>query len=362
MLKLTMNPRKRSRKTRSHHKAKCLTEQAIVEQRSMLRDNLQVLLRQEKSSQYRCIDYLSMTGWQRSVYDLLKRGRNGVHQQGDARVDEYCREQIVEWSFRVVDYFRIDREVVAVSMSILDRFLGTCRCDRSTFKLAATSTLNLAVKLLHPCKLGDLGILSDLSRGEFDMSHVAEMEGHILKSLSWSLNPPTATAFATLLLDCMVLDRSVSLTSTDTDDLHDISSFFTELALCDYYFVTMEPSQIAIAALCNALEGMFGHNNKYQAQVIAAARALNVYFNQDLSIACHRLWELYERSEECAIHNNYDPMEEEKSPDTVFVKKQEPKDMVVVGGSPVSVTSSASMSNKDFLCTMRSQSLQNGSW
>jgi len=111
------------------------TEVKVMERKAVLSDNLHALLKQERSGQYECVDYLSIDIFPRSIYDLLKRPKYSMHQQGDARIDEYCREQIVEWSFRVVDYFRIDREVVALSLSFLDRFLATCRCDRSTFKL-----------------------------------------------------------------------------------------------------------------------------------------------------------------------------------------------------------------------------------
>ena len=331
-----------------------------METRCMLEDNVKALLVQEKSGRYQCADYLSMTSWQRSVYDFIKRERYSSDHQGDARIDEYCRDQIVEWTFRVVDYFHIDREVVAVSLSFLDRFLVTCQCDRSTFKLAATSSLNLAVKLLHPCKLADLGILSDLSRGEFDMRDVAEMESHILEGLKWNLHPPTPNAISTLFLDCIVLDQGINMTGADMDDLHDISSFFTELAVCDYYFVSRSPSEIALAAIINALEGMFGHQNKYSSQILCAARKLNIFRDQDLSAASHRLWELYERSEECALHNNFEPMEEEKLPEeTMYCNK---RDQDFVSDSPISVTSNKSIASSEYLCAMRSQSLRNGSW
>ena len=329
-------------------------------EKEMLVDNLNALLKQENSGQYKSVDYLSIRVWERNVYDLLKRNRMRPHAQSDARIDEYCREQIVEWSFRVVDYFRIDREVVVLSLSFLDRFLATCQCDRATFKLAATATLNLAVKLLHPCKLGDLGILSDLSRGEFDMYDVSDMEKHVLTSLQWSLHPPTPIAFSTLLLDFMFCDHSLKMTSADIDDLHDISAFFTELAVCDYYFVSVSPSAISVACIINALEGMFGQDNRFARHVIASARKLGIYYNHNLSSTCHRLWELYERSEECALHNNFDPMEEEKcsGPD-FFVEKSDSIDT-----SPVTVASKTanSVPSDDFMCAMRSQSLRNGSW
>ena len=367
MLKLTMNPRKRSKRSRSFNpKAQQLVNDMMEieckadEQRDMLKDNLQALLRQESSGNYECVDYLSITAWQQNVYQLLKKNRYHMRgQHAESRIDEYCREQIVEWSFRVVDYFRIDREVVAVSLSFLDRFLAICQCDRSTFKLAATTSLHLAVKLLYPCKLGDLGILSDLSRGEFDMQDVAEMESHIVRSLKWNLHPPTAVAFSTLLLDYIFCDRSSNMPSADIDDLYDIASFFTELAVCDYYFVTTTPSALAFACILNALEGMFGHGNNFTCHVLAAARRVDMHTHIDLAPIRHRLWELYERSEECALHNGCDSIEEEKvSSGGLFVKKANN-----VSNSPVTVatTPCKTMTANDF-CAIRAKNLRNGSW
>jgi hypothetical protein len=374
MLKLAMIPRKRTKRTRAyqgkprHQVSQFDNEQRDREKKEMLADNLNALIQQESSGKYNCVDYIAFTSWQRSVYDLLRKDRFDASQRGESRIDEYCREQIVEWSFRVVDYFRIDREVVALSVSMLDRFLATCKCDRTTYKLAATTTLQLAVKLLHPCKLGDLGILSDLSRGEFDMTDVRDMENHILQSLSWSLHPPTAVAFSTILLDFAFADRFVNMTCADIDDLQDISSFFTELALCDYFFVTMRPSAVALACILNALEGMYGEGNKFSADILAVARSLNLYTNQDLTAACHRLWELYERSEECSLHNSFAPIEEEKNAGPVCSYKNKvttptpEATMETVYTSPVSVVSkSCSISDDEMMCDMKSENTQ-GHW
>ena len=392
MLKLTMNPRKRSKRMRAAYLAKLRygqhgmsaqeSEQKAHENREALFDNLASLLQQERSGAYKCVDYLSMKEWELDIYDLLGRTRlNGSHGPqemqlqsqpqcpGDTQIDDYCREQIVEWSFRVVDYFHIDREVVVLSLSMLDRFLAICKCDRSTFKLAATTTLHLAVKLLHPCKLGELGILSDLSRGEFDMSDVAKMEKHILDSLNWQLHPPSSIAFCNILLDYFFSSHNIDMIHTDVEDLYDISSFFTELAVCDYYFIGLNQSTVAIASIINALEGMFGPDNKVAPRILSCAIKLNLYQNQDLTQTTHRLWELYERSEECALHNNLDPMDEEKTPDTnthtnaeVFVSKGT---FGADTGSPVSVSTTANSmvaATNELMCAMRSQALRNGSW
>ena len=317
MLKLTMNPRKRSKRSRSipdrlrlppTSRGESMEDDEVDTdlERSTLEGNLSVLLKQEASGKYICSDYLSSDGWQKTdVYQLMKKPKIEHSSSQDAtsttRIDEYCREQIVEWSFRVVDYFRIDREVVFLSLSFLDRFLAKCQCDRTSFKLAATTTLHLAVKLLYPCKLADLGILSDLSRGEFDMRDVCEMESHILRALSWNLHPPTATAFGSLFLDFFFASHTVHLSNADLDDIYDVSGFFSELSVCDYRFCPVKGSTIAIAAILNSLEGMFGPQNSLSTQIATTAKRLGVPLPPD-SVR-NRLWELYERSEECALHH-----------------------------------------------------------
>ncbi len=376
MLKLTMNPRKRTKRLRSfliesprrssQGQTETDNEATSIRPKDLLAENLKVLMHQEESGNYDAVDYLSMTAWQHDVHELMSTKRQSFEPSPrkpfgtDARIDEYCREQIVEWSFRVVDYFRIDREVVSVSMSFLDRFLATCNCDRSTFKLAATTTLYLAVKLLHPYKLGDLGILSDLSRGEFDMMDVAEMESHILQTLSWYLTPPTAPAIAAVLLDYIFCDNHLQLPSADLDDIYDIAAFFTELAVCDYFFVSRRASTIALAAILDALEGVLGPNNVFRSHVLNAAHALGMTTtHQEMVTSRNRLWELYERSEECALHSDKshdDVSNATPANNGIFVKKASTL------LSPVSVTKPCK-SSSDLICaSFRVNSIHNGSW
>lgn len=370
MLKLTMNPRKRSKRNRSiPHRLRLPQtsnmmdtdeDQSNDQEKEMLVDNLHALVRQEVSGKYTCSDYLSMTAWQDNVYQLTKtKAPYGHHHPHgtNTRIDEYCREQIVEWSFRVVDYFRIDREVVAISLSFLDRFLATCRCDRTSFKLAATTTLHLAVKLLYPCKLADLGILSDLSRGEFDMSDVSEMESLILKTLEWNLHPPTAIAFASIFLDYFFSSSNMlHVPINDLDDISDVSSFFCELAVCDYFFVPMKPSRVALAAILNALEGMFGPDNNLAGEVIRTAEKLGLVAQHDMSAARNRLWELYERSEECALHNDKSVDEDAMWHGNIFVKKMSPV------SSPVSVAKPCHSATDFAYTNHHARMLRNESW
>lgn len=324
MVKLKMSPRKR----------KILSNSDI----DILEDVLMTMLAQETT--YHCVDYLSMTPWQNAA----------LRKSGGTSIDEYCREQICEWTYRVVDYFRIDREVVSVSLNYLDRFLCTCSCDRSMFKLAATTSLYMAVKVVHPQKLGDLGILSDLSRGEFEMKDVADMEDHILDGLKWKLHPPTAAHFAVVLLDYLKMD----LPSQEIEDLYSNTSFFSELSVCDYFFVTLPPSAIALSCILNALEGMM---HDADTVVLEKTHYLQIP-TRDLCAARNRLWELYERSEECALHNDSRPLKTVVVVQTAMVNTDS---ATSPNSSPISVTSERCKATERWPVTF-GKHLRNDSW
>lgn len=92
---------------------------------------------------------------------------------------------------------------------------------------------------------------AELSRGEFDMAHIAEMEGIILKTLSWRLHPPTTQCFINALYGLLP-----SASTPVTRAICQRATFFAELSLFEYRFVTQPRSAIALAALLNAMEGM----------------------------------------------------------------------------------------------------------
>lgn len=378
MLKLTMCPRKRAKKCRAiphrlrlpttNHRMDVDEPDAFGDQQDMLADNLHAMLKQEQSGKYICVDYLNPICWQHSAYQTTRTNNyedafgataGTVPGPSSSRIDEYCREQIVEWSFRVVDYFRIDREVVAVSMNFLDRYLSHRRCDRNAFKLAATTTLHLAVKILYPCKLADLGILSDLSRGEFCMTDVCNMEVRVLETLNWNMHPPTICSICSIFLDFFFASRVVTLSSHDLDDIYDVASFFCELAICDYSFSLATPSSVCLACILNALEGMFGPETSLYSDIAMAARAFNIRPSEsDLSVLRNRLWDLYERSEECAIHHDKFQTEEHSSHwnSGIFVKKASST------SSPVSVSAKPCHSATDFPTSTQNFRIRNESW
>lgn len=95
-------------------------------------------------------------------------------------ITEVWREKICEWSYQVVDHFEFSREVVSVSISLLDRFLCTEQVDKKQFQLAAMTTLYLAIKLTETGKLSMRSMIQ-LSRGFFTIEQMAAMEMTILR-------------------------------------------------------------------------------------------------------------------------------------------------------------------------------------
>ena len=97
-------------------------------------------------------------------------------------VTEDWRSNICEWSYQVIDHLDYDREIVAVSMHYLDRYLAKRTVDKRTFQLVALTTLHLATKLYSPRNQQlSIHLLRNLSRGYFDEEHITAMEQSILR-------------------------------------------------------------------------------------------------------------------------------------------------------------------------------------
>ena len=202
-----------------------------------LADRVKVMIALEESSTYRCGDY-------------LYRRRTAKGDDGGGDIDTLCREKMCEWAYRVVDHFNASREIVAIAFSYLDRFVDRCSCDRTAFKLAAMTSIYMATKIFNSREIS-MGSLAELSRGEFSLKHIEEMEGILLKTLSWRMNPPTVQCFINILHKLVPIGKSQV-----TRAIYQRATFFAELALFDYCFVTQPRSAVAVAALLNAMEGM----------------------------------------------------------------------------------------------------------
>lgn len=215
-----------------------------------MRDRFVAMLKQESNSYSTHSDYFS-----------IFRTRSGEgkksdchHHEDRAVVDESWREKICEWLYNIVDHFCYKREIVSITLNLFDRYLYICS-QHSTpvtsklVQLIAVSALHITLKV-DDSKLDHLPILLELSRNIFSAQHVTAMEKSILHKLSWKISPPTPSIFLQHFLKLMPVDADI----IDIHTLYESAQFFVELSVCDYYFVGIKPSSIALASLLNAIE------------------------------------------------------------------------------------------------------------
>jgi Cyclin, N-terminal domain len=241
---------------------------------------------QEDSRFYKCQDYLlrHKSSFEDKAYATTLQTNE---------VDTLCREKMCEWAYRVIDHFQASREIVAISFSYLDRFVDRCRCDRATFKLAAMTAIYITTKVFHAREISPK-TLAELSRGEFDPSHILEMEQMILHTLEWRIHPPTVQCFINQFLSLLPFKKGVIIRA-----IYQRSIFFAEISLFDYCFVTQPNSAIAFACLLNAVEGMEStisyqvHEEMYRSVDSVLG---NCYTVEKIQLIRNRLWYIYSQS------------------------------------------------------------------
>lgn len=132
--------------------------------------------------------------------------------------------------------------------------------------------------------------------------------------LQWYLNQATPQCMAMYLLS-LFTDAPDSVLQS----LVDTALFLIEVSVCDYDFVTVKNSVIAVASVLNATETMgfdhcefendaFSYRNDfgYQIQEILESIKYKVDWGK-VSKARDRLWSLYRHSTECCVQPSVTP-------------------------------------------------------
>jgi len=195
------------------------------------------------------------------------------------------RKKICHWSFKVIDHFEFDREVVSRAMNILDRYSAlktkrdrdatdSCHDDASieiinsrSFQLVAMTSLYLAVKLSDndECQYTSsrklrLTSFVELSRSQFCSDEITEMERTILHELQWEVFPPTPMLYVSYLLHLMPSHETLPHASHQSYSLvlhvlHELARYLTELSVCHGSISAMyTSSQIAYSAILLSME------------------------------------------------------------------------------------------------------------
>lgn len=256
-------------------------------------DCLATMKLQEMNSLYMCCDYLS-----RRQKAKIKSSSGST---AESRLERTYREKICEWMYRVVDHFRVNRDVVSISLSYLDRYLAVTGegCDTKVFRLASVAALYIACKLFDSMGPLKAPTLVELSRKEFEVRDIELMELEMLHTLKWRVNPPTSSTFVRYIFAVVSHEQSMSLYSKLVDD----SLYFTDLAVCDYFFVSQKPSVVAMASIKNAIIKCCNFCGLQEAEGLALLKSIATdcgveHDSRVVKIAQERLWEIYSDSDE----------------------------------------------------------------
>jgi len=227
-----------------------------VRDKGDIKEYLCLLLRQENDLYPPCEDYLATLKANSKSTDIDP-------------VTEGWRRKLCEWAYEVVDHFSFDREVVFVALDYLDRFVSKWASEmdvplpKKEYQLLAVTTIYMALKIHGETDSTDgprrklrIDAFYELSRKQFDVEIIEKTERHILESLNWNVNPPTALKFVSTLLSlCPKWKGTSSKHSRVLGGIYDVARYLSELSVCQSAFTfTCKTSLTAYASLLCAIE------------------------------------------------------------------------------------------------------------
>ena len=138
----------------------------------------------------------------------------------------------------MVDYFQFRREVVAVAMNYMDRFLAVRPVrNKRVFQLLGVTCLYLSIKMVVTPATLSVKQVCALSRNAIPAQHLEKMELIVIDSLQWYLHPPTPQAFLHTFMNILHTNRNsnngrrqIFMTEDDFQIIYWLASFLLECA------------------------------------------------------------------------------------------------------------------------------------
>jgi hypothetical protein len=211
------------------------------------------------------------------------------------------REKVAHWCYDVVDHLNESRSVVYVAMNMLDRYCAVSTTDGSsmgeqTYEKASMTALFLAVRIAGSGNLC-LEELTTMSRGEIQVRDIISMGTVMIKSLTWEHRIVTPLDFVGVWLGLISQDLR-------SQRVLDSACYLVEIAVCDASLSTIKASDVALAAVLNALGAPRSVETKNFAKAVKHASGI-VLDTLEFSSLCARLQGIYRQSAESS--NNSGP-------------------------------------------------------
>lgn len=188
---------------------------------------------------------------------------------------EVWRERVAQWCYDALDYLEDSRDVAAVAMNIIDRYLAVLyeESDLSKplvigefdYEVISFTALFLAIRVSgsnNELEISELLQLSSNSRVP-EARHIVSAGNSMLQKLSWNNQILTPNSFLRELVAVLVTEHDREqdsyMSSENLSSSVEFASYLVELSVCDSYFSAVAPSKIAFGAL--ALAMICGHSD-----------------------------------------------------------------------------------------------------
>jgi hypothetical protein len=204
--------------------------------------------------------------------DRLRQEEESHHYRLHPDTSADMSEDFSEWRLDLLDTFQrtaakfgVRPSTIEATMWIMDRLAmqldtSLLASTQSRYEITGMVAFYTAIKVHDTDKLTPK--LSDelLSFGGVTESKMEELEVRLLLALEWQFNPPTPTVFSRILLD--TLSSALLFNTSDSEDeslcqnkpILDMIDAQLRLALRDSSCILCLPSDIALAALLNAIQ------------------------------------------------------------------------------------------------------------
>jgi len=251
------------------------------------------------------------------------------------------RERVAQWYYDVLDYLEESRDVAAVAMNIIDRYLAVLSKESSLatplvigefdYEVISFTALFLAIRVSGSNKELEISELLQLSSGSGapQARHIVSAGNSILEKLSWNHQILTPNSFLRELVALLMTEFDEEEATTDkamacesVSALVEFASYLVEVSVCDIYFSAVAPSKIAFGALALAMmcnSDLFSTGCRHKSflshffRTVHEQTSMNIECPQMNSILS-RLLHVYNQSQE-AVTGNFgrEPIQWEKS-------------------------------------------------
>ncbi|XP_065166154.1 G2/mitotic-specific cyclin-B2-like [Atheta coriaria] len=169
-------------------------------------------------------------------YPIAKNHLKGL------KVTEKHRAVLIDWIVEVLDSFKLTKETLYMSVSLIDRYLAlNHRITKDNLQLVGIVAMFIAHKYeeLNIVGMDDWLYICD---DAYKSSEILSMEMHMLHKMDFCLGRPTAITF---------LRRYHKVIMASLRQ-HELGKYLIELALIEYDLSAVKPSVHAAAACCLA--------------------------------------------------------------------------------------------------------------